>query len=105
MCETQPLDIFFFGNLLEEKFPEYLKRVDDEAVTAVSIAIPGILAESRRIVSEVLPELAKVPPADMDELEDELTSLQEVLLHMKGHLEEADNALWKLIDACTAQKP
>ena len=104
MSETQPVDIFFFSRLLEEKFPEFLKRVDNEAVTAVSVAIPEILAESERIISEVLPELHQVPPSDMGKLEEELVSLQEVLLHIKEHLEEADKALWKLFDACSAQK-
>ena len=94
---VQP-DIFFFSNLLEEKFPEFFMKADDEAVTSISISIAEILAETRGIAAKIIPELHKVPAGDMEKLEDQVANLHEVLLHIKTHLEEADEALWKLFD-------
>ena len=104
MCESQPIDIFFFSRLLEKKLPGFIELVDEKDVTAVDLAVPDILADASRLNSEVLPSLNAVPQGDLEELGDALTSLHEVLLHTKGQVDAAERALWKLVDACKIPK-
>ena len=104
MCETQPLDIFFFSRLLEKKLPGFISEVDEEDIATVDLAIPDILADARMLTAEILPSLHAIPEGSPDDLGDALTNLHEVLLHTKEQVDAAEKALDKLIDACTVQK-
>lgn len=104
MSEMQSLDIFFFSRLLEKKLPGFIKRVDEQDVAAVDLAIPDILADVARLTSDVLPSLEAIPQGDLDELGDALTDLREVLLHTKEQVDAAEKALGNLVDACAVQK-
>ncbi len=101
---TQPLDIFFFSRVLQEKLPGFIAQVDDRDVAAIDLAIPDILADVARLNSEVFPSLDGIPQGDLDKLGDALTSFHEVLLHTKEQVEVAERALCKLVDACTVSK-
>lgn len=105
MCKTEPLDIFFFSRLLEQKLPGFLERAGQKDVAAVDLAIPDILSDAAILTSEVLPSLNAVPGGDLDKLGDALTDLREVLLHTKEQVEAAEKALGNLVDACAAAKP
>ena len=101
MSDPKRPDIFYLTKVIQDKVPEFLARVKDDDLAAVSIAIPDILADAEEILNEVLPFLDSIPEGDIDALGDALVDLHETLLHTKEQVDAADKALRKLIKACT----
>ena len=92
------------SRFLKERLPGFIARVDDKDVGAVDLAIPDIMADAEILAAQVLPSLGDVSPDDLNALGDALTDLREVLLHTRQQVTAAEEALGRLVDACTAPK-
>ena len=103
--EATKVDIFQVGRSLGSKYPELLARLDDDALAAIDLAVEDAHLLAQRLVSELLPRIAALPPGDYDRLLDLMTDLREDLAHSREHVEAALTALWSLTDEVAQHQP
>lgn len=97
------MDIFFLGRVLQEKFPELFKEVEDEELAAVDLALPDFCSDADRLRNDLLLRMSSLKPGDYDALLDCIAELREIFEHNREHLTEASEPLAKLLSVLSAK--